>query len=106
MLSKQLDERTWLTSDEEGDTTYLVTTSYSRYMLRVNIGIIDSDVIDLSTVSVEREVWCGEIYTVCPDTVAKEILLSFLGCRNPKHPIELVYSWGGQLGHRNIETPG
>ena len=61
MLSKQLDERTWLTSDEEGDTTYLVTTSYRRYMLRVNIGIIDSDVIDLSTVSVFSDAASAEL---------------------------------------------
>lgn len=104
MLSKQLDDTTWLL--QEGDTAFLVTTFYATPSLHVNIGIVDTDVVDLSTVVIEQEVWSGLIYTLCLDQTISALLQSFAVCTDPTYPFELAFGWGGQVQHHSPATSG
>lgn len=104
MLSKQLDDWSWLLAEE--DHTFLVVAYYNKFRLHINIGLIDNDIEDVSMIVVEKEIWKGEILTVAANDTLGTVLKCFAACADHIFPFELVYSMGGQLSHTNIVIPG
>lgn len=104
MFVSKLDPRNWLVS---GEDTYLVSSigsdSDGKNNLWLSVARAATD--DPDQVEITTEIWSNKVWAVCAEDVLVYLVQDYLSCKCLDLPIELVYTWGGQLRGRTMRVP-